>query len=95
MGIRESDFDRLMTTESNTRVFIAFFVGVCVAGVRCEPASASPPRSCQYGMNLDSVARDHRLAWSAAFDGRPLDDAELLALADAQALLDCLAAENP
>jgi hypothetical protein len=62
-----------------------------ILGVSC--ATTPEPRSCAYGMDLGIVARDHRAAWSGAFDGRPLDDSELLALADAQALLDCLAGQ--
>jgi hypothetical protein len=70
---------------------LARFILASILGVSCT--TTPEPRSCAYGMSLDAVARDHRAAWSGAFDGRPLDDSELLALADAQALLDCLAGQ--
>jgi hypothetical protein len=55
--------------------------------------SCSPEPRCGDGLDLDAVARDHEAAWSAAFDGRPLTDSELVALADGQAVLECLAAQ--
>jgi hypothetical protein len=53
--------------------------------------SCSPEPRCAEGRDLRAVARDHDAAWSAAFDGRPLTDRELIALADGQAVLECLA----
>jgi hypothetical protein len=54
--------------------------------------SCSPEPRCAEGRDIDAVARDHDAAWSAAFDGRALTDRELIALADGQAVLECLAA---
>jgi hypothetical protein len=53
--------------------------------------SCSPEPRCAEGRDLDAVASDHEAAWSAAFDGRSLTDSELIALADGQAVLECLA----
>jgi len=40
--------------------------------------------------DLERLGRDHADAWQSAFDGRPLDDRELGALAEAQSLIECL-----
>lgn len=75
-------------------VWLALAFGVpLVAGLlgECMPPTGPAPSSCSAGLDLELVGRDHRAAWSAAFDGRPLTDAELVALGDAQALIDCLA----
>jgi hypothetical protein len=71
--------------DSIIRIVVAVVLGSC--------SPASEPRTCAAGLDLDAVARDHEAAWSAAFDGRALTDRELIALADGQAVLDCLAAE--
>jgi hypothetical protein len=69
-----------------TIVRVALLVGL---GSCVSVPSKSPP-DCTIGFDLHTVARDHKAAWSAAFDGRPLTDRELLALADAQRVLECL-----
>ncbi len=71
--------------DSIIRVVVAVVLGSC--------SPAPEPRTCADGLDLDVVVRDHEAAWSAAFDGRPLTDSELIALADGQDLLECLAAE--
>jgi hypothetical protein len=68
-----------------TLVRIVLFVGL---GSCSSPATKSP--DCTIGFDLRAVTRDHETAWSAAFDGRPLTDRELIALADAQRVLECL-----
>jgi hypothetical protein len=68
-----------------TLVRVVLLVGL---GSCSSPATKSP--DCTIGFDLHTVARDHESAWSAAFDGRPLTDRELLALADAQRVLECL-----
>jgi hypothetical protein len=70
---------------------LALVVALCSCAA--PPSASVEPRSCEHGLDVAAVARDHEAAWSAAFDGRPLTDRELLALADAQALLNCLAAQ--
>jgi hypothetical protein len=67
---------------------------VLTLAVLTSCASLPDPRSCVRGLDLPTVARDHKAAWSAAFDGRPLTDRELLALADAQGVLDCLVEQD-
>jgi hypothetical protein len=62
------------------RIVVAVLLGSC-----------SPEPRCVDGRDLHAVARDHEAAWSAAFDGRALTDRELIALADGQAVLECLA----
>jgi hypothetical protein len=68
------------------------YVFAALLGVSC---SIGPePRDCAYGLDLDVLAHLHRSAWSATVDGEPLDDSQLLALADAQAVIECLAANR-
>ena len=66
------------------------YVLAALLGGSCSTADPEP-RGCAYGIDLDALALEHRSAWSATFDGEPLDDAQLLALADAQAVIECLA----
>jgi hypothetical protein len=68
--------------DSVVRFIVAALIGSC---------SPAEPHTCTTGLDLDALARDHKAAWSAAFDGRPLLDSELIALADGQAVLECLA----
>jgi hypothetical protein len=66
------------------------YVFAALLGVSCP--TGPEPRDCAYGLDLDVLA--HRSAWSATVDGEPLDDSQLLALADAQAVIECLAANR-
>jgi hypothetical protein len=63
---------------------------VLLVGLGSCSSSATKPPDCTIGFDLHTIARDHKAAWSAAFDGRPLTDRELLALADTQRVLECL-----
>lgn len=69
---------------SIVRVIVAAIIG------SCSPAESS---TCTTGIDLVVLARNHKAAWSGAFDGRKLLDSELSGLADGQAVLECLAAQ--
>ena len=62
----------------------------------CANADAAPvvrpACGCTEGLNMPKLAADHKRAWGKVFDGTPLDDTELQALADAQGLIECLEA---
>lgn len=82
-----------MDTLSNiAAAVLGAFLSTCAPAAGVIFVGTSEPRDCNYGFDLDRVARYHKSAWTAALDGTPLSDSELLSLADAQSILECLAA---